>query len=187
MRSFVYGLFILALSLSPSLAQVPCTETVTLRSKLVGDRTPGFMPVVLIVWMPVTGDVEADAKKADVTFSLAARDSQMRTDNDRRLGKILQCTFTPLPNVRNDKMYLSARAEVVWEWNTSHSYILRTGFYLPRSLVQKRPKVESELSDGTVLTGEWRIKTVTEAVRQKGKRKPVMVQRTFAELVLGAQ
>jgi hypothetical protein len=187
MRSFVYGLYILALSLSPSLAQVPCSETITDRTKLVNERTPGFQPVVVLVRMPVDGDVEAEAKKAKVTFSLGVRDPMIRNDEDYRLSKILQCTFTPQPTVRTDKVYLTARMEVVWEWNTADSYTLRTGFFLPTSLIQKRPDAQAELPDGTILKGEWGTVNHTVYVRQKGKRDPVPVQRQIAQLTLVAQ
>lgn len=208
MRSFVYGLYILALSLSPSLAQVPCTETVTNPRNVVTEQTPGFEPVVFLVKVPVDGDVEAAAKKAAVTFSVMARDDRMRSDDRYALTRIKQCTFTPLPHVRTDKMYLTARTEVVWELNTSDTYTLRTGFYLPRSLTAKRPKVLTELDDGTVLTGTWETVTVTvpaphaqNVAPQKGARSkakgqrlqvsakalPETVQRTITQLTLEAE
>lgn len=187
MRSIVYALYIIALSLSPSLAQVPCSETVTNPAKLVNERTPGFQPVAIIVRVPVNENVEEEAKKADVTFSLEARDPQLRSDTYYRLAKILQCTFTPQPSVRKDKTYLTARMEVASEMNSKEFYYLRTGLFLPTSLLKKLPAAQTELADGTILVGEWSVVTLAVPQSKKGKRKPVMVQRKVAQLMLYAE
>jgi hypothetical protein len=187
MRSFSTALFIFGLGLSPSLAQAPCSATQTPAQMRVSHMTPGYEPVVVLVEVPVVegDDVNADAKKAFVTFSIGAIDPNVRGDVDFNLDNILQCTFTPRPGVRNEKMYLKVRMDVVWGWNKKESYTLRSGLILPKALVQKRPHVETELKDGTILKGNW--ETVTYPMTVVKKKKTVIVQRTLAQIALRAR
>lgn len=190
MRSFALVLFMFMLGLSPSTAQIPCETVTTPLKARASERTPGYMPVVIIVEVPLAegADVSAEAKKAIVIFWISGA-YPVRQDVGASLNKVRVCSFTPQANTRIEKTYLSVRAEVVWEWNEKERYYLRTGIFLPRKLVAAKPTVRTELPDGTALRGEWGEDVVTFTKRQRTKQgvRHITVRQTVATLLLRPQ
>lgn len=190
MRSFIIGLSLLTLGLSPSLAQVPCTHIDTPTKKRTTIKTPGYEPVLVMVQVPVAEGVEvsAVAKKAFVRLGVSGRYA-VRSDVDYGLAKVTVCTFTPTPTIRTDKTYLTVRAEVVWKWNREDSYTVQAQIYLPKKLVAAAPVVQSEMPDGTLIEGRWERRSYESTTFQKAtkgrKAKSITVRKTVAMLVVG--
>lgn len=189
-RSLTFVLFSMVLALSPAWAETPCTDITTPAHKRVSYQTPGYEPVVVVVKMlvPDGKDVVGEARKGFMRFWIAGRDPTIRLDADRDIDSIQTCSFVfrqGTTEARTDKIYIRLRMLVVDEWNTARSFVLRSGIYLPKSLIAKRPRVETELDSGTVLRGTWDRVTMTLSTPfplriRNGKRHVAARERTIS-------
>lgn len=181
MRTFIIGLSLFMLGLSPSLAAGPCTEITTSMMRNDPNYTAGYVPVLVMVEMPATpGKAEAEAAKGFVRFAIMANAKNLRpVDEHREIDTMHQCSFVNTIGAtvqRTDKILLRVRMLVDEKLTGDKSYTLHSGIYLPKTLVAKRPYAETELESGEVLQGHWDTVSISKdvqhvAVVKKGKKK----------------
>lgn len=188
MRSFIIGLSLLMMFLSPSLASGTCTEITNAPGKKVKWDARGYEPVRILITLPVEkGDTE-DSKyqKGLALIAFSSLDPLVRPDF-AYLKTVTRCSYDLPGGKRNDRTLIQVGVYIAADIKAEGSYTLRTAIMLPKSLLKKRPNVETELDTGRILRGHWRQGRILLPVVKKGKKGKavtVNVKKTYTELIL---